>query len=67
MFDNIYGFFYSAYCWEMPFHYLIIKEDHRAPVVVNQVWYKVGGSYELTGKTGLSHMLEHMMFKGTQK
>ena len=47
--------------------HLIIKEDHRAPVVVNQVWYKVGGSYELTGKTGLSHMLEHMMFKGTQK
>ena len=46
---------------------LIVKEDHRAPVVVNQVWYKVGGSYESTGKTGLSHMLEHMMFKGTEK
>jgi len=46
--------------------HLIIKENHRAPVVVNQVWYKVGGRYELTGKTGLSHMLEHMMFKGTQ-
>lgn len=46
---------------------LIVKEDHRAPVVVSQVWYKVGASYEKEGKTGLSHMLEHMMFKGTQK
>lgn len=46
---------------------LIVKEDHRAPVVVSQVWYKVGGSYEQEGKTGLSHMLEHLMFKGTQK
>ena len=46
---------------------LIVKEDHRAPVVVSQVWYKVGSSYEQEGKTGLSHMLEHMMFKGTEK
>jgi len=46
---------------------LIVKEDHRAPVVVSQVWYKVGASYEQEGKTGLSHMLEHMMFKGTEK
>jgi zinc protease len=46
---------------------LIVKEDHRAPVVVSQVWYKVGASYEQAGKTGLSHMLEHMMFKGTEK
>ncbi|KHD06622.2 peptidase M16 [Candidatus Thiomargarita nelsonii] len=46
---------------------LIVKEDHRAPVVVTQVWYKVGASYEEAGKTGLSHMLEHMMFKGTAK
>jgi zinc protease len=46
---------------------LIVKEDHRAPVVVSQVWYQVGGSYEPQGKTGLSHMLEHMMFKGTEK
>ncbi|MCK5720298.1 MAG: insulinase family protein [Thiomargarita sp.] len=45
---------------------LIVKEDHRAPVVVSQVWYKVGSSYEMAGKTGLSHMLEHMMFKGTK-
>jgi zinc protease len=46
---------------------LIVKEDHRAPVVVSQVWYKVGSSYESEGITGISHMLEHMMFKGTDK
>jgi len=45
---------------------LIVKEDHRAPVVVSQVWYKVGSSYEHNGITGASHMLEHMMFKGTE-
>jgi zinc protease len=45
---------------------LIVKEDHRAPVVVSQVWYKVGSSYEHNGITGISHMLEHMMFKGTE-
>jgi zinc protease len=45
---------------------LIVKEDHRAPVVVSQVWYKVGSSYEYDGITGLSHMLEHMMFQGTK-
>ncbi len=46
---------------------IIIKEDHRAPVVVSQVWYKVGSSYEHGGITGASHVLEHMMFKGTRK
>ena len=46
---------------------LIVKEDHRAPVVVSQVWYKVGASYEHDGITGISHMLEHMMFKGTDR
>ena len=45
---------------------LLVKTDHRAPVVVSQVWYKVGSSYEHLGKTGLSHMLEHMMFQGTE-
>jgi zinc protease len=44
---------------------LIVKPDHRAPVVVSQVWYKVGSSYEQGGSTGISHVLEHMMFKGT--
>ncbi|MEX2524275.1 MAG: pitrilysin family protein [Gammaproteobacteria bacterium] len=46
---------------------LLIKEDHRAPVVVSQVWYKVGASYEHDGITGVSHVLEHMMFKGTEE
>lgn len=46
---------------------VLVKEDHRAPVVVSQVWYKVGGSYEHSGITGVSHVLEHMMFKGTKK
>ena len=46
---------------------IIVKEDHRAPVVVSQIWYKVGSSYEHGGITGVSHVLEHMMFKGTEK
>jgi zinc protease len=44
---------------------LIVREDHRAPVIVTQLWYRVGSSYEQTGHTGLSHALEHMMFQGT--
>ena len=46
---------------------VLVIENHRAPVVVSQVWYKVGASYEHDGITGLSHVLEHMMFKGTEK
>ena len=46
---------------------VIVKPDHRAPVVISQVWYKVGSSYESGGTTGVSHVLEHMMFKGTKK
>ncbi len=45
---------------------VIVKEDHRAPIVVSQVWYRVGSSYEPNGITGISHALEHMMFKGTK-
>ncbi len=45
---------------------VIVKEDRRAPIAVSQVWYKVGASYEPTGVTGVSHVLEHMMFKGTE-
>jgi len=44
---------------------LIVREDHRSPIVVTQVWYKVGSSYEPNGITGISHALEHMMFRGT--
>lgn len=46
---------------------VIVKEDHRAPIAVSQIWYKVGASYEPNGITGISHALEHMMFKGTKK
>jgi zinc protease len=46
---------------------LIVKEDHRSPVVFSSIWYKVGGSYEPRGITGISHALEHLMFRGTAK
>jgi len=45
---------------------IIVKQDQRAPVVVHQMWYRVGANYEPQGLTGVSHMLEHMMFKGTE-
>jgi len=44
---------------------VLVKEDHRAPVATAQVWYKVGSANEYSGITGVSHILEHMMFKGT--
>ncbi|HEY8515892.1 MAG TPA: pitrilysin family protein [Candidatus Binatia bacterium] len=46
---------------------ILMLPDHKAPVAVVQVWYRVGARNELPGLTGLSHMLEHMMFKGTLK
>jgi zinc protease len=45
---------------------VIVKEDHRAPVATLQVWYKVGSTYEPDGITGISHALEHMMFRGSK-
>lgn len=45
---------------------VIIIEDHKVPVATFQIWYRVGSRNEVTGKTGLSHLLEHMMFKGTE-
>ncbi len=45
---------------------VLIRQDHRSPIVVSQVWYRVGSSYEHDGITGISHALEHMMFKGTR-
>jgi zinc protease len=45
---------------------LILKEP-RAPLVSHQVWYRVGSKNEKLGKTGLSHLTEHLMFKGTEK
>lgn len=46
---------------------LIVKEDHRSPVAVTMLWYNVGSADEPGGITGVSHALEHMMFKGTSK
>ena len=46
---------------------LIVKQDHRSPVVVTQIWYKAGSIDEVNGVTGVAHVLEHMMFKGTEK
>ena len=46
---------------------IIVQEDRRAPVVVSQVWYRAGALDEVNGKTGVAHVLEHMMFKGTKK
>jgi len=42
-----------------------VKVDRRAPVVVSQVWYRAGSMDESYGSTGVAHVLEHMMFKGT--
>ena len=44
---------------------VVIKEDHRSPVVMTQIWYRVGSADEPLDKGGISHLLEHMMFKGT--
>ncbi len=45
---------------------VIVQEDRRAPVMVSQVWYRAGAMDEFNGTTGVAHVLEHMMFKGTQ-
>ncbi len=45
----------------------LLLPDRRAPVIVFEVWYGAGSREELPGKTGLAHMVEHMMFRGTKK
>ncbi len=45
---------------------VIVKTDRRAPVVVSQLWYRAGSMDERYGVTGVAHVLEHMMFKGTR-
>ena len=44
-----------------------LKEIHTAPIISHWVWYRVGSRNEVPGKTGLSHWVEHMQFKGTEK
>jgi zinc protease len=46
---------------------VVVQEDHRSPVVVSQLWYRAGSVDEFNGTTGVAHVLEHMMFKGTKK
>ena len=46
---------------------IIVKEDHRSPAAVSMIWYNVGSADEPGGITGVSHALEHLMFKGTKK
>ena len=45
----------------------VVIEDHRAPVVVHMVWYRVGSADEPIGKSGIAHFLEHLMFKATDE
>ncbi len=45
---------------------IVVMEDHRAPTVASMVWYRAGSMDELSGTTGVAHVLEHMMFKGTK-
>ena len=44
---------------------VVVVSNHRTPVVSHMIWYRVGGMDEPPGKTGLAHLLEHLMFKGT--
>src|SRR5688572_3567201 len=46
--------------------HVVVKPDRRAPVVVVMAWYRVGSIDEVNGRTGVAHVLEHMMFKGTK-
>jgi len=46
---------------------VLLREEHKSPVVTFQIWYKVGSRNERLGRTGISHLLEHMMFKGAKK
>lgn len=46
---------------------VLLLENHKVPLVTVQVWYRTGSRNEQFGKTGISHLLEHMMFKGTKK
>jgi len=78
LFPALFLFLYSPFAEAAPFAALhqadfdngvrlVVEEDHSAPVAIVQVWLKVGGRDEVAGKTGLAHVFEHMMFKGSKK
>ena len=46
---------------------VIVKPDRRAPTAVHMLWLRVGSMDEVDGTSGVAHVLEHMMFKGTKK
>ena len=46
---------------------VVVIEDHRAPVVIHMVWYKIGAADETPGHSGIAHFLEHLMFQGTKE
>ncbi len=46
---------------------VLVREDHSVPIVASMIWYRVGSRVERPGITGISHLLEHMMFKGTRR
>ncbi len=63
---------FSIPAWANPFEHqlanglrVIVKEDRRAPTAAHMVWYRAGSMDETNGTTGVAHLLEHMMFKGT--
>ena len=45
---------------------VVVVEDHRAPVAIQMIWYRVGAADEPPGQSGLAHFLEHLMFRGTE-
>lgn len=46
---------------------IIVRDDPRAPTIAHMVWYRAGSIDEFNGTTGVAHVLEHMMFKGTRQ
>lgn len=46
---------------------VVVIENHKAPIIKHMVWYKIGAVDEIRGKGGVAHLLEHLMFRGTQK
>ena len=46
---------------------VVVIQNKRAPVIAQMIWYNFGSGIENTGKSGLAHFMEHLMFKGTRK
>ena len=46
---------------------VLLQENHSAPIISHWIWYRVGSCNEVPGKTGISHFVEHMQFRGTKR